>query len=200
MSKEEFLLSLRKGLSGLPQKECEERLMFYSEMIDDRMEEGFSEEEAVSAAGPVDEIIARIIADTPITKLIREKIRPKRTLHAFEIVLLILGSPIWLSLLIAAAAVILALYIVIWFVIVSLWAVTVSIAVCVLAGMAAGVLFAVKGRMLAGLAVAGAGIACAGLSVFAFYGCRAAAKGILRLTGKLAGRIKKRFMKKEETA
>lgn len=40
MSKQEFLAELRKALSGLPQGDIEDRLTFYSEMIDDRMEEG----------------------------------------------------------------------------------------------------------------------------------------------------------------
>ena len=48
MGKDAFLAQLRKGLAGLPQKDIEERLTFYSEMIDDRMEEGLSEEEVIS--------------------------------------------------------------------------------------------------------------------------------------------------------
>ena len=63
MHKHEFLAQLRKGLSGLPRDDVEERLSFYSEMIDDQMEEGLSEEEAVSAAGSVDEIVAQTIAE-----------------------------------------------------------------------------------------------------------------------------------------
>ena len=51
MTKREFLAQLRKGLSGLPQDDIEERLTFYGEMIEDRKEEGLSEEEAVSAVG-----------------------------------------------------------------------------------------------------------------------------------------------------
>ncbi len=43
MNKQAFLTQLRKGLSGLPQEDIEERLAFYSEMIDDRIEEGLSE-------------------------------------------------------------------------------------------------------------------------------------------------------------
>ena len=37
MHKQEFLAQLRKGLSGLPQADIEERLTFYSEMLEDRM-------------------------------------------------------------------------------------------------------------------------------------------------------------------
>ena len=51
MSKQEFLAQLRKSLSGLPQEDIEERLTFYSEMIEDHIEEGLPEEEAVSAVG-----------------------------------------------------------------------------------------------------------------------------------------------------
>lgn len=40
MSKEEFLTRLRSALAGLPQNEVNERIAFYGEMIDDRMEEG----------------------------------------------------------------------------------------------------------------------------------------------------------------
>ena len=40
MTKIQFLLALNKALSGLPQDEIEERLTFYSEIIDDRMEDG----------------------------------------------------------------------------------------------------------------------------------------------------------------
>ena len=39
MNKQEFLAELRKRLSGLPQADIEERIVFYSEMIDDRTEE-----------------------------------------------------------------------------------------------------------------------------------------------------------------
>ena len=47
MNKQEFLARLQKGLSGLPGEEIEEHLAFYSEMIDDRMEDGIPEETAV---------------------------------------------------------------------------------------------------------------------------------------------------------
>ena len=44
MNKQEFLAKLQTNLSGLPEKEVQDSLGFYSEMIDDRMEEGLSEE------------------------------------------------------------------------------------------------------------------------------------------------------------
>jgi hypothetical protein len=40
MNKQEFLTALKKALSPLSKADLEERLSFYSEMIDDRIEEG----------------------------------------------------------------------------------------------------------------------------------------------------------------
>lgn len=199
MIKQEFLAQLRKKMSGLPQDDIEERLTFYSEMIDDRIEEGFSEEEAVSAVGTVDEIVAQVVADIPLAKIAKKTIKPKRRLKTWEIVLLVLGSPIWLSLGIAAFCVILSLCVSLWAVIVSLCAVFASLAVCFIDGVVSGIIFAVSGNGLAGIANISVGIICAGLSVFMFYGCKATIKGIFILTKKTALWIKKCFIQKEET-
>ncbi len=198
MSKQEFLVQLRKGLSGLPQDDMEERLIFYSEMIDDRMEEGLSEEDAVREIGNIDELISQIVADIPLTKLVKEKIIPKKRLKAWEIVLLLLSSPIWLCLLIVAFAVIFSLYVVLWSAIIALWAVFASIAACSIVGVAAGIVFTIGGNGLTGIAVIAAGIVCAGLSIFIFYGCKTSTKGILMLTKRIAVWIKNGFIKKEE--
>ena len=186
MNKQEFLDGLRKGLSGLPQADIEERLTFYGEMLDDRIEEGLSEEEAVAAAGSVNEIVRQTVADIPLAKIAKDRIKPKRRLKAWEIVLLALGSPIWLSLGVAAAAVIFALYVTVWSVIASFWSVFASLAVCAAAGVPMCVVFVAGDSGAAGIAVLSAGIVCAGLSVFMFFGCLQATKGILFLTKKFA--------------
>ena len=55
MRKEEFLTALRAELTGLSPEGVEKLVEFCSEMIDDRMEDGLTEEEAVAAAGSLDE-------------------------------------------------------------------------------------------------------------------------------------------------
>ncbi len=198
MTKLRFILSLKDRLSGLPQDDVEERLSFYSEMIEDRMEEGLSEEEAVMAVGSVDEIAEQIMSDISPSKITKERIKPKRQLKAWELLLLVLGSPLWLSLGIAVFAVIISLYISLWSVIISLWAVFGSLAGCSLGILVTGIVFAFRGNALNGVAMFGAGILCAGLSIFMFYGCKAATKGVLVLTKKIAISIKKSFVKKEK--
>ena len=198
MSKQEFLAELRKGLSGLPREDIEEELTFYSEMIDDRVEEGLTEEDAVSEIGAVDEVVSQIVAEIPLSKLVKERVKPKRTPRAWEIVLLILGSPIWLSLLIAVLAVILAAYVVVWSVIVSLWAAEAALAAGLLEGVLSAAVFAVRGNALTGAAMLGAGIFCAGLSIFLFFGCKEATRGTLLLTRKTALGVKSLLIGKEE--
>ncbi len=198
MGKQEFLVQLRKGLSGLPREDIEERLTFYSEMIDDRMEEGFLEEEAVSAVGTIDEIVIQVVAETPLAKIAKERMKSKRRLGAGEIALLALGSPIWLSLGIVVLSVILSLYAALWSMVISLWAVFGSLIGCAFGGVVTGIVIACSGNVLSGIAMLAAGIICAGLSIFMFYGCKAATKGILILTKKFAVWIKNCFMKKEE--
>lgn len=61
MLKEEFLAQLRGGLAGLPQEDLEERLAFYSELLDDRMEEGLSEAEAVAPRAPWSRSCSRLL-------------------------------------------------------------------------------------------------------------------------------------------
>jgi len=197
MGKQEFLARLEEGLSGLPQEDIAERMGFYSEMIDDRMEDGLSEEAAVAGIGSVEEVVSQIVAETPLPRIVRERVRSNRRLQAWEILLLVLGFPLWFPLLIAAFAIILSLYIVIWALVLSLWAVELALIVGALGGLAAGVLFIFRGEGLQGLAVIGAGLALAGLSVFLFYGCRGAGKGALILAKKLALGIKSLFLKKE---
>lgn len=196
MNREEFLTELKNGLSGLPQNDIDERLSFYCEMIDDRIEEGLSESEAIAGIGPVSKIVFQTVADIPLTKLMKEKISPKRTLRAWEIVLIVLGFPLWFPLLIAAGAAVLSLYVVIWALIVSLWAVEVSLWACALGGVAIAVVYAIHGNTLPGAAMLGAGLFCAGLSVFMLFACVTASKGILHLTKKAALGVKTRFIRK----
>ena len=200
MTKLEFITALYEKLSGLPLHEVEERVSFYAEMIDERMEEGLSEEEAVSAAGSVDEIAAQILADVPLTSLIKEKVRPGRAIRAWEIVLLILGFPLWMPLLIAFFAVLLSVYIVIWSVVIALWAVDLSLAVSALGCIVAGVFLAARGNVISGAASVAVGLICGGLAILGFFICKLVSRGVVFLTGKMLLGVKRMFVGKEKRA
>ena len=198
MNKADFLTELGKRLSGLPQEDIEERLTFYSEMIDDRMEDGCTEEEAVARIGTVDEIAEQILSEIPLTKLIKERVKPKKALRAWEIVLLVLGSPVWFSLLVAALAVALSVYAVLWAIVISLYAACLSLAVSAIAAVPITVRHLVSGNPAGAAFMIGAALACAGLSILLFYLSTLAAKGVLKLTGKTVLGIKSMFVGKTE--
>ena len=197
MNKQEFLAQLREGLNGLPQEDIDERIAFYGEMIDDRLEDGLTEEEAVEAIGTTDEVVAQIIADTPLTKLVKERVKPKRKLKVWEIVLIAAGSPVWVPLLIGTAAVAFALYVILWAIVVLLWAVDLALAVCLPGCAFSAALFFGQGYGASGFATLGAGVLCGGLAVFLFFGCLAAVKGTALLAKKAVLGIKSLFIRKE---
>lgn len=198
MNKQEFLTSLRSTLSGLPKADIEERIAFYGEMIDDRIEEGMSEEEAVAAIGTVDEIRKQTLKDIPLQKLVIEKVKPKRALRAWEIVLIVLGFPVWFPLLMAAGSICLSVYLVFWTLIIALWAIEISLVGAVFSAIASAAVQTVQGSGLSALMPLGAAIFIAGLTIFAFYGCIAASKGIIKLTKKIGVGIKSLFVAKEK--
>ncbi len=195
MNKQEFIANLRKKLTGLPRQELESRLNFYKELIDDRIEEGVSEKEAVAAIGSVEKVASQIKEDFSITTMQNKKIKQTRQLKAWEIVLLVLGSPIWLSLLIAAFAVVISVYAVLWSLIISLWAVFASLACCAPCGILVGIIYAFIGNTFFGIALVGTSVICAGLSIFMFFGCLAATRGACLLIKKMASGIKNVFKK-----
>ena len=197
MNKETFLAELRNALRGFPEEDIEERVAFYSEMIDDRMEEGLTEEEAIAQTGAIQNIVSQTIADTPLHKLVKENARTRKPMSTGEIVLLVVGSPLWLALGIAFLAVMLALYIILWALVVVLWAIEVSFIASALACVASAVYLFTQGESIYALMALGAGLFLAGLSIFLFFGCVAASKGIVKLTGKIAVGIKSLFIRKE---
>lgn len=195
MTKQEFLNKLENALCGLPQDDIKKSLDFYSEMIDDRIEDGLSEQEAV-AVFDVDKIAKTILADIPITKLVKQTIKPKRRISTIEIILLVLGSPIWLALLISLLAVVLSIYVTLWSVIISLYAVFASLLACGIAGVLSVIGFCILGNVVQGAFIAGAGLVCLGLAIFMFMASNLAAKGLIWLGKKIWFGIKGCFVRR----
>lgn len=106
MKREEFIEALKLALKDLPEQEIQSSLAYFNEMIDDRIDEGMTEEEAVADMGPVNDIAAKLLMENQtLVNRVKDKLIPKRRLATWEIILLILGFPIWGSLLLAAVAI-----------------------------------------------------------------------------------------------
>ncbi len=119
MNKKEFLQALQQALADFVPAERHVTADYYAEMIDERIEAGMAEEEAVADIGTPGQIAAEIRQNAAPSALLPPKQKPRIGL----ITLLILGSPIWFSLLLALGCVTLAVYILLWSVILVLWAI-----------------------------------------------------------------------------
>ena len=196
MDKYDFLLALEARLEGLPEADRQASLDFYSEMLDDLVEGGMTETEAVASLGSPEAIAEEILLEMPLPKLVKAKMK-KRRLSGLEITLLAVGFPIWLPIGIALLAVVFAIYISLWAVVVSLYAANAAMAACAPTGIAAAVVLFASGKPAAALLLLGAGLALAGLSILWFLLCNLTAKGMWKL-GRLTLRgIKACFIRKK---
>ena len=125
----------------------------------------------------------------------REKNKPQKRLTALEITLLAVGSPLWGALLLGLLAVVLAVYLTAWAVIVSLWATFGALVGCGVGGVLSGIVVAIKSQWLTGLALVGMGFFSAGLGIFMFFACKLATRGLARLTLKIMLATKRKLTK-----
>ena len=194
MSKNEFLKELESRLNGLPSEDIKERVAFYEEMINDRLEEGKSEEEALKEIGTVDEIVEQITKETPLVKLVKERVKPKRRIQAWEIVLIAVGFPLWLPLLITAFALIMVAYILVWTLVIVTYTVEIATSVAGLVAIIAGAAAFFSGAHWYGVGLAAGGVMCIGFSILFIFACIGATKASIALTKAIILSIKKKFV------
>ena len=182
MRKKEFLEKLRASLWAMPEADKQRSLDYYTEMIDDRMEDGLSEEEAVAAIGDLDEIVKQILNESPRppATVKKESKQQKRGLEAWMIVLLVLGAPLWIPLLASAAGTVISVYVSLWSVVIALYAVTFALFIAAL-GCVVGSFFMI-GSFAEVLVAWGAAFLCAGLAILFLLLSNLAAKGLVKLT------------------
>lgn len=191
MSKQKFLDALRAKLEGL--EDIEASLEFYGEAIDDRMESGLTEQEAVAEIGSVEKVAAQILSEMPLPKLIKARATPKGKPSGWQIALIVLGSPVWLPLLLAAAVCLLAVYIVVWSVVISFYALDAALAMGAIGGLAGTVQPLMQGNFPGAGMAFGIGMISAGLSVLLFLGMGRVSKLGVRFHRAVLHRCKNRL-------
>lgn len=196
MDKLDFLMALEEALSQLPEEDRRASIEYYAELIDDRMEEGMSEADAVASLGTAEKIAEQILMDMPLSKLVKGKVKNRRKLQTWEILLLILGFPLWLPILISVLAVIFSVYVSLWSVIISLYAIFVALAGSAVGILVGSVVLCIFSGIPQGLFLMGAGLVCAGLALLFLPVCNLAAKGSVWIGKKLSLWIKSWFVRK----
>ncbi len=95
MTKTEFLKKLAKALSDLESDEREKFLSYYREIIEDRIENGLTEIDAVAEMENITIIAERILNDVSAIEI------PKIKHHPLTLVFVIISFPLWGSINIA---------------------------------------------------------------------------------------------------
>ena len=194
MTKNEFVFELRKRLNGISKDAIDSRIEFYSEMIDDAMEEGLNEEEAVNKIGSIDEVVNKILEETPLHSIVKEKAKMTRKPKAWEIVLLILGFPLWFPLLITGCVLALVAYLLIWVFVLVIYVVCISCAAGSIGGLVMAIINVASGNPVAGGLYIACAIAGAGLAILAYYASIYVTKLVIKLTKKSVLKIKLGFI------
>ncbi len=159
MNKKQFLSRLNRALHKMKPAERRQSVAYYAELIDDGMENGLSEAEAVEKCGDADRIAEEILSDAGMADTIKPKGDTAKT------VLIAAGSPLWMVFACAAAAVLLVLYVTMWAVLIALYAVLVAVFAAGLAGVLQFVLQLLAGAPATAFMMLGAGLICVGLGL-----------------------------------
>ena len=191
MTRDEFLGRLGELLSCLPAEQVEETKAFYAEAIADRMEDGMSEEEAVAAMGTPGEVAEATLDDLPAVP--RAIARTRRRSTALLWVLAIVGSPVWVPLLAAFAAVAVTVYI--WVLALCVWIVAAALGGAGIVELLLAVSGVTIGHFPYALASAGVGLGLVGVALFVGAGAWAASKQIARLSALWARKAASPFWK-----
>lgn len=197
MNKQEYLESIRSRISAMPADDVNRFMDYYSEMIDDRVEDGLSEEEAVADMGSPDAAVEQILEDMPLTKLVKEKIKPKHELKAWEVVLIVLGSPVWIPLLITAAVLLLTLWIVAFALLISFYAVVLSFVVAGIGGLICTIHLFVAHSPYTAVLMLGAALIGIGIAILFVVSVKPVTVGIFKVCKASVNGIKRMFVKEK---
>ena len=99
MRKKEFIKRLRQEIRTLSYREQEDIINYYSELIDDRIENGEREEDVIVSLGSIDIIVSEIMSDrNKASDNIKYSPRPTKKVSSGvgKIIIIILLFPVWI--------------------------------------------------------------------------------------------------------
>lgn len=190
MNRQQFFITLQQELHPLPAGEREKVIFYYREIIDDSMEEGLTEEEAVARLGNMDDLVREIFIS--IDERRKASIPAGRKVRIS--ILLALGFPLWGSVLLVVLSLVLVAFILALLPVILLGSFTLTFFVGGIWAIV-GSPFVILGiTVSSGIAQLGIGIAALGLSVlsavalgFTLKGVKTACRALWRFVKKILG-------------
>ena len=197
MNKQEYLEAIRSRISAMPADDVNRFMDYYSEMIDDRVEDGLYEEEAVGEMGIPEAEVEQKQEDMTLTKLVKEKIKPKHELKAWEVVLIVLGSPVWIPLLITALVLLLTLWIVAFALLISFYAVVLSFVAAGIGGLICAIPLFIANSPYTAVLMLGAALIGIGIAILFVVSVKPVTVGIFKVCKASVSGIKRMFVKEK---
>lgn len=165
MTKEQFLSAVCARLQNVSALDRQRTLDYYSEMIDDRIEDGMSEQEAVAAMGDIDEAVGQLPHENERS-------------GAGRAVALGVTSPVWAPLCIG-------LFTIMWSVVVALYAAVVGVGVGVSALTALCLRYLFTTELAQALLFFGSSLVCVGVMLLLGVAAGFVARFVVFLTKKI---------------
>lgn len=173
MTTTEFLRILTREIDVLPAMEAQRAITYYRELIEDRIEDGMSESEAVASMEDISVIAQQILSEHE-DGLKNTKTITKECVEHSEIwrkVLIICTSPLWISLLLTFILMVFSIYLLIWCMIFTIYAIAAVFGICSLAGMIAFI-FDITSHTPLAMVELGIALFSMGALLLSFYGIR----------------------------
>lgn len=191
MMKLDFLEELRRHLSPLKKTERETFISYYEEMIEDYLEDGLSEEEVFEQIGEPRKVAQQILKeqDTVVLKV------PSSSSKVLNVLLLVLGFPLWGSLLLAAGALLFSGYLIIWCLPFTTIVMTFAFFVAGLASLI-GMPFMMADVLIVGIVQLGMGILSIGLAILCGLATYYSTKKMILITKNSWAKIFQLFRRK----
>lgn len=162
MTKTEFLRRLSGALSKCNKTERKNHMAYYSELIDDYQEEGMTEEQAVAALGNPVDLAVEILAES------ESALSMRLSMKILIGILLVLGFPLWGSLVLAGLMLVLCGFILLWCV--PLMGAMFTLAALIMAMVSIpGAIVVLQQSISLGLIQLGIGTACAGAFILGAF-------------------------------
>ena len=194
MNKNEFLNELRQRAGAIPEEELEETINYYSEMIDDRVEDGDTEEQAVEAMGSIDEILEKSVQEKhPHTEAQGPSVEISKSsngIKAVNIVLIAVTFPIWFPIIISLFSVAVSIA-------AALISIVASAAALFIGSFASMMFYFTEGRTAEGMFMLGTGMAGIGISILMTMLFVFLIRKVIGLCKRFIAWIKNKFSRKD---
>ncbi len=197
MNKAEFLQSLDRRLKSLGEGDRQRSVHYFAEIIEDRMEEGMSEEDAVADLESLDDIVEGILNEKEDDESLAARSPKTRRFPLWlTILLLVLGSPVWLPLLLTAVSLAVTVYLCLWILSACVYLAAVSLIASGVGGFFAVFSAATVYGAPAAVFLTGASLLCLGGGILLFFPAARFAKWVIKWTKRCALKLSEMFAAK----